>query len=382
MRHALCRVAPLALLATALLVLPGSGAGAQVPPAPTADDLPGLQAELDAVTAQAGELAAALEVQAARDGGLKVALDELADQQDSAQTRLDARARQAYIRATPDPFAGLVRGLAADGLRDMARDELARRGSVAAVRAEQQLVDAVREQSAAAGALQEQADAFRAALLDQAAAAVVAQDRARDLLGRAERAVAEQLAEQTAAQEAAQALQLHETQRSRAQAAAQDSTAVQAQSARLTTTRSTLDAVSASLTRTLTPAQTRRSLSAQTREAPVLALIEAAGADYPAGYAPSGTVLRGEASWYGPGFVGSPTASGTPYDPERMTCAHKSLPFGTVLRVTRGSLAISCLVNDRGPYVGSRILDLSRAGSRALGFDGVAEVTAEVLALQ
>ena len=116
------------------------------------------------------------------------------------------------------------------------------------------------------------------------------------------------------------------------------------------------------------------------REAPVLALVEAAGSGYPQGYAPTGEVLRGEASWYGPGFVGNPTASGAPYDPERLTCAHKTLPLGTVIRVSRRGLAVSCLVNDRGPYVGARILDMSRAGSRALGYDGVATVTVEVLA--
>jgi rare lipoprotein A len=108
--------------------------------------------------------------------------------------------------------------------------------------------------------------------------------------------------------------------------------------------------------------------------------VEAAGSGYPQGYAPTGEVLQGLASWYGPGFVGSPTASGSPYDPERMTCAHKTLRLGTVLRVSANGRAVSCLVNDRGPYVGPRILDLSRAGSRALGFDGVQQVVIEVLA--
>ena len=134
------------------------------------------------------------------------------------------------------------------------------------------------------------------------------------------------------------------------------------------------------MTQALTPAQTRRSLSAAVREAPVVALVEAAGAGYPAGYRPTGQVQSGGASWYGPGFVGNPTASGSPYDPERLTCAHKTLPLGTVVRVTRGPLTVSCLVNDRGPYVGARIIDMSRAGSRALGFDGVADVVVEVLA--
>ena len=89
--------------------------------------------------------------------------------------------------------------------------------------------------------------------------------------------------------------------------------------------------------------------------------------------------MRGTASWYGPGFVGSPTASGAPYDPEKLTCAHKELPLGTVLRVTGNGRSVSCLVDDRGPYAGDRVLDLSRAGARALGYDGTAEVVAEVL---
>ena len=86
------------------------------------------------------------------------------------------------------------------------------------------------------------------------------------------------------------------------------------------------------------------------------------------------------ASWYGPGFVGSPTASGSPYDPERLTCAHKTMRLGTVIRVSANGRVVSCLVNDRGPYVGPRILDMSRAGSRTLGYDGVQEVVIEVLA--
>ena len=109
----------------------------------------------------------------------------------------------------------------------------------------------------------------------------------------------------------------------------------------------------------------------------MLALLDAAGSGYPQGYRPSGTVLRGTASWYGPGFVGSPTASGRPYDPERLSCAHRELPLGTVLRVSSGGRAVSCLVDDRGPWVGDRVLDLSRAASRALGYEGTAEVVAE-----
>ncbi|MDQ3503899.1 MAG: septal ring lytic transglycosylase RlpA family protein, partial [Actinomycetota bacterium] len=165
-----------------------------------------------------------------------------------------------------------------------------------------------------------------------------------------------------------------------AAAAIAEQTRLAAAQNRLTTVRSTLDSASATVTSALTPAQTRRSLAARAGEAPLLALVEAAGSGYPQGYAASGSLLTGLASWYGPGFVGSPTASGTPYDPERLTCAHKTLPLRTVLRVSANGRSVSCLVNDRGPYVGPRILDLSRAGSRALGFDGVQQVTIEILA--
>jgi rare lipoprotein A (peptidoglycan hydrolase) len=203
-------------------------------------------------------------------------------------------------------------------------------------------------------------------LTDRAARALEAQEAARRLLVQAVQAVAEQQARDAADAQRA------ETARAQAQAASL--------TASLAASRTELDVASAVVTQALTPAQTRRSLNAAVREAPVVALVESAGAGYPPGYRPTGQVQRGVASWYGPGFVGKPTASGAPYDPERLTCAHKALKLGTVVRVTRGSLAITCLVNDRGPFVGDRIIDLSRAGSRALGFDGVAEVAVEVLA--
>lgn len=370
-RRALRLAAPLALAAAALVAVPGGAAGASstaVPGSargasatvPQPAELTRLQTELEQVTLRAVELADALDAAAAKDGGLRVELDRLGEQQDAAQARVAARARQAYIAAGRDPMADLIGGLAAGSLRPLADAELARRGAAAAVRAERELVEAAAQESEATRLLQERAAAFRAALRTEAEQVLATQDAARALLAQAERLLAEQ--EARAATKKAQAV------------------ALAANRVRLTSARAMLDGVSASVTKALTPAQTRRSQTAAAREAPVLALVEAAGAGYPQGWAPSGQVLSGQASWYGPGFVGNPTASGTPYDPERMTCAHKSLPLGTVLRISRGPLAISCLVNDRGPYVGARILDLSRAGSRALGFDGVAQVTAEILA--
>ena len=75
----------------------------------------------------------------------------------------------------------------------------------------------------------------------------------------------------------------------------------------------------------------------------------------------------GLASWYGPGFKGLPTASGEPYDPHGYTAAHKTMPLGTDLVVEYGGSAVQVTVNDRGPYVGSRDLDLSRGAAEAIG---------------
>lgn len=87
------------------------------------------------------------------------------------------------------------------------------------------------------------------------------------------------------------------------------------------------------------------------------------------------------ASWYGPGFHGNLTANGEVYDQYAMTAAHKTLPFGTRLRVTNvaNGRSIVVRINDRGPFIPGRDLDLSRAGADALGFAGVATVRVEIL---
>lgn len=73
------------------------------------------------------------------------------------------------------------------------------------------------------------------------------------------------------------------------------------------------------------------------------------------------------ASWYGPGFEGMPTATGEPYDPYGYTAAHRTLPLGTELVVSYGGSSVEVTVNDRGPYVGGRDLDLSLGAAQALG---------------
>ncbi|MFP5218742.1 MAG: septal ring lytic transglycosylase RlpA family protein [Actinomycetes bacterium] len=362
MRRAAPALAPLAMAAAALLGVPPASAPAGAPAAASAPvaeaDLTALRDRLETATDEAARLAEALDVAAARHGALRVEIDRLAEQRDAAQAAVDVRARQAYLAtaaAVPEPMAEVAAALAAPDLQRLADAELERRGAAAAVRAASDLSTAVTARTTTARALAEHATALRTALRGETVAALDAQEAARRLL-----------AEATAALEA-----------ERARARAEE---VLRLAAELDAARERLDEASADVARSLTPAQTRRSQAAATREAPLVALVEAAGSGYPAGYGPTGTVLRGEASWYGPGFVGNPTASGAPYDPERLTCAHKTLPLGTLVRVSRAGLAMSCLVNDRGPYVGDRIIDLSRAGSRALGFDGVADVMVEVLA--
>ena len=76
---------------------------------------------------------------------------------------------------------------------------------------------------------------------------------------------------------------------------------------------------------------------------------------------------EGLASWYGPGFKGLPTASGEIYDPSGYTAAHKRLPLGTELMVSYGGRSVQVTVNDRGPYIRGRELDLSRGAAQTLG---------------
>jgi len=87
---------------------------------------------------------------------------------------------------------------------------------------------------------------------------------------------------------------------------------------------------------------------------------------------PAGSVEEGLASWYGEPYHGRPTASGPRYDMWAMTAAHRTLPFGTVVRVTNkdSGREADVTINDRGPFVAGRILDLSRAAAEKLGAVG------------
>ncbi|MBE0429300.1 MAG: septal ring lytic transglycosylase RlpA family protein [Thermoleophilia bacterium] len=98
----------------------------------------------------------------------------------------------------------------------------------------------------------------------------------------------------------------------------------------------------------------------------------------PSGLRPSAIVLSGIASWYGPGFHGNRTANGEIYNMNAMTAAHKSLPFGTWLKVTYEDRSVFVRINDRGPYIDGRFLDLSAGSARAIGLTGIGHVKAEI----
>jgi rare lipoprotein A len=87
-------------------------------------------------------------------------------------------------------------------------------------------------------------------------------------------------------------------------------------------------------------------------------------------------IQQGEASWYGPGFHGKRTANGERFDTNAFTAAHRTLPFGTKVRVKNKKTGKSVVVriNDRGPYAHGRVIDLSKASAQAVGITGVGAV--------
>lgn len=99
--------------------------------------------------------------------------------------------------------------------------------------------------------------------------------------------------------------------------------------------------------------------------------------------APALAEFSGQASYYSDALAGHSTASGEPYDPKALTAAHRSLPFRSVVRVVHqgNQRVVYVRINDRGPFVRGRVLDLSRAAASDLGLlgQGVAKVRVEVV---
>ncbi|WP_083374463.1 septal ring lytic transglycosylase RlpA family protein [Methylobacterium sp. C1] len=93
-----------------------------------------------------------------------------------------------------------------------------------------------------------------------------------------------------------------------------------------------------------------------------------------AGSAPC--ALAETASWYG---TGHRTANGERFVPDGLTAAHRTLPFGTLVRVTYGARSVVVRINDRGPFIAGRAIDLSRGAARAIGLSGVGRVHLAIL---
>jgi rare lipoprotein A len=96
-------------------------------------------------------------------------------------------------------------------------------------------------------------------------------------------------------------------------------------------------------------------------------------------YTTSAMSANVHASWYGPGFHGKKTASGEIFNQNDMTAAHKTLPFGTIVKVTYNGKSVKVRINDRGPFIKGRTIDLSKAAAQKIGCDGVCMVDMKVL---
>lgn len=120
--------------------------------------------------------------------------------------------------------------------------------------------------------------------------------------------------------------------------------------------------------------------------APLLPSATASVAAAVSAAAPSQAVFatqEGIGSWYGPGFAGRTTSNGEVFDPSQLTAAHRTLPFGTRVRVTNleTGASVEVRINDRGPFKPGRIIDLSRAAADRVGMlaSGIARVRVEVV---
>jgi peptidoglycan hydrolase CwlO-like protein len=129
-------------------------------------------------------------------------------------------------------------------------------------------------------------------------------------------------------------------------------------------------------------AQARRAARKAEKEAAALeSLISPGGPspDVPDGFAATGVSFEGIASWYGPGFEGNPTANGDVFDPDLFTAASRDLPLESWLYVEHEGKGVVVYVNDRGPFIQERVLDLSQAAAEAIGITGLGWVRAEIL---
>lgn len=337
-----------ALLSTATTVAaPFVGGGAQANGAPGAisqADLDRLEARAQALTRTAETARTSVLDTASAALSMRLELDALANQRDAEQEKVDTALVELYEQSVQQTGVDSIGPRFAD-LNPTIPNVYGGGG----VTQQQSTVDTLDAHAATLAQLSETTQRYSELLRTKATKVFTAEDEALTLLATVQ---AEYQRQQRAA----------------------DVARIDAETKRL-------QAISDQVSNAVSPGIGRRGEVALGRQAEVIALLTAAGNGYPTGYGPTGQTFDGTSSWYGPGFEGKPTATGAPFDPEKLTAAMKAVPLGTVIHVTFGNRAVNLLVNDRGPYVGDRIIDCSRAGSRALGFDGLAQVHIEVLGL-
>ncbi len=385
--------------ATATQAPPPASSDAQ----PTGQDLATLSARLGAAEQQVA--AATLSAQAAADGALRLRTAEIAAEQQVATARAGIR-RQIWrvVEGGPvDPAAVVLLpgGAGGSGAGPEGADLLAQVQRRRLDRQRSSLVEA-REASAQLQARRAQAASGRSSARARAGAASLAADRARRLLDTARAKAADDAAAAARARDAANtAAALAEQERLAALALRLDAAntslvraiapvaagpASPSHATKPADSADPTDSTSASSTDAPSPAAGYQAVASPdtpdaARQAALLRVLDATSAgQLPAGYHPTGQVVTGLGSWYGPGFVGSPTSSGTPYDPEQLTCAMLTVPLGTLVRVTTAAgRSVTVLVTDHGPYEPGRVVDLSMRANRAVDL-GLGTVRVEVLA--
>jgi rare lipoprotein A (peptidoglycan hydrolase) len=350
--HPLARRKVIAATATlaVLFALPATAASAVahappgVPGTPrtsvTQADLRRLDADLDKATKEADKETDALLLAASKTAGLRIDIAGAAEEADAGRQALRQRIREIYMTGRPDPVTQMLMGVRGDA------NSMLSSAASAGVQTDQELIDRVNKDMTNLDRLRGRLDSEQQAIIERTRRVRELQQDARVVLEQAQQRYAGD----------------------------------QAKLAAIAARRARLEAQADQVMNAVKPAVTERGRNAAAAEAPIIATLEAAGAGFPAGYRATGRTIVGDASWYGPGFYGHPTATGAPYDAERFTCAMLAVPLGTVVRVTTDDgRAVNVLVNDRGPYVHGRVIDMSAAGARMLGFSGVKHVTVEVL---
>ena len=314
----------------------------RLPAHPTQADLTRVQGVLAGLAAQVQRASDALQQAAGEQVQLRVELGEAADRRAAAEAALDRAVRSLYESSGGSRAIGFIAGVSPVDA------ETVRRAGTSALHLDAQLVRDRAAADAEVARLSARAEQRRQSLVARAAPVELAQARARDALDQASAVFASD----------------------------------QAALAALAAQRAALDAAGTAVALAVSPAVSAGGQAAAAAQAPLLALLEQTPlGGVPQGFHRTGKTVLGSSSWYGPGFVGSPTSSGSPYDPNQLTCAMLAVPLGTVVRVTTNAgRVITVLVTDHGPYVPGtdRVIDLSARAARLVGV-GLTPVSVEVL---